>query len=102
MKFIKIDKKDWAAGLQWLSEAYRLIGPVKEEEFHNFKALGKGFPSKCHPLLLPPETVRFVNVTSELFKYPENSFVDVVWYATRYPFPFSNVVKTFPGFQFSQ
>jgi ferredoxin len=42
MKFIKIEKKNWAAGLEKASESFRLLGPVKEEEFHNFKALGKG------------------------------------------------------------
>ncbi len=39
MKFVKIDKKEWAAGLDRLSAAYRLFGPVKEGNFHEFKAL---------------------------------------------------------------
>lgn len=42
MKVMKIDKKDWAGGLGKLSGNYRLFGPVKEKEFHNFKALDKG------------------------------------------------------------
>jgi ferredoxin len=42
MKFIKIEKENWAAGLEKASESFSLLGPVKEEEFHNFKALGKG------------------------------------------------------------
>ncbi len=42
MKFIKIEKKDWGAGLQKSSETYRLFGPQKEEEFHNFRELEKG------------------------------------------------------------
>ncbi len=42
MNFIKIEKKDWAAGLERSSETYRLFGPVKEEEFHNLKELEKG------------------------------------------------------------
>jgi ferredoxin len=42
MKIIKIEKKDWASGLEKASESFKLIGPVKEEEFHNFKELGKG------------------------------------------------------------
>ena len=42
MKFIKIEKENWAAGLDKAAASYRLLGPVKEEAFHNFKALGKG------------------------------------------------------------
>ena len=42
MKFIKIDKNDWPAGLGKASESYRLFAPQKEEEFHNFKELAKG------------------------------------------------------------
>jgi len=39
MKIVQIDKKNWAGGLKKLSEAYRLFGPVKEDDFHNFKEL---------------------------------------------------------------
>jgi len=42
MKVIKIDKKDWSGGLGKASGAYRLFGPVKDKEFHNFKELDKG------------------------------------------------------------
>jgi ferredoxin len=42
MKIIKIEKKNWENRLANLSDAYRLFGPVKEAEFHNFKALAKG------------------------------------------------------------
>ena len=43
MKVIKIDKNDWASGLLNLSSAYRLFGPVKEDDnTHNFKELKKG------------------------------------------------------------
>ncbi|QTA92416.1 4Fe-4S dicluster domain-containing protein [Desulfonema magnum] len=42
MKVIKIDKKDWADGLAKLSGGYRLFGPVKDKEFHNFKELDNG------------------------------------------------------------
>ena len=42
MKIISISKKDWSNGLARLAESYRLFGPVKEEEFHNFKVLDKG------------------------------------------------------------
>ena len=42
MKVIQIDKEKWADGLNKAAESYRLFGPVKEEEFHNFKELAKG------------------------------------------------------------
>ncbi|OQY59257.1 MAG: 4Fe-4S ferredoxin [Desulfobacteraceae bacterium 4572_88] len=41
MKVIKIDKKDWAEGLGKLTGTYRLFGPVKDKESHDFKELGK-------------------------------------------------------------
>ncbi len=40
MKVIKIDKKDWADSLGKLSGPYRLFGPVRDKDFHNFKELG--------------------------------------------------------------
>lgn len=42
MEIIKIDKSQWAAGLDRAAKAYRMIGPVKEKEFHSFKALPAG------------------------------------------------------------
>ena len=42
MKIIKIDKSDWATGVEKIAQSYRLFGPVKEKEFHNFKELDKG------------------------------------------------------------
>lgn len=42
MKVIKIDKENWAVGLEKLHASYRLFGPVKEDNFHNFKELDKG------------------------------------------------------------
>ena len=42
MKFIKIEKENWAAGIEKASESFRLLGPVKEAEFHDFKPLAKG------------------------------------------------------------
>ena len=42
MRVIKIDKKDWAAGVDKLYGAYRLFGPVKQGAFHNFAQLEKG------------------------------------------------------------
>lgn len=42
MKVIKIDKKNWAEGLERLSRTYRLFGPLEQDGFHVFKALGDG------------------------------------------------------------
>ena len=42
MTLIKIDKKDWAKGLERASKTYGLIGPVKQDAFYLFKALGDG------------------------------------------------------------
>jgi sulfhydrogenase subunit beta (sulfur reductase) len=42
MKIIKIDKRQWASGLNQAATAYRLFGPVKEKEFHSFKPLTNG------------------------------------------------------------
>lgn len=39
MKVIKIDKTDWAKGIENLRDSYNLIGPVKEGKFYNFKGL---------------------------------------------------------------
>jgi hypothetical protein len=42
MTFVKIDKNAWEGGLARLAAAYRLFGPVKEGNFHEFKALEAG------------------------------------------------------------
>jgi len=42
MKVIKIDKNDWAEGLERSSRTFRLFGPAKQDELHIFKELGKG------------------------------------------------------------
>ena len=42
MKIIRIDKKNWAGGLEKLKGSYRLFGPVKDNNFHLFKELDKG------------------------------------------------------------
>jgi len=42
MKFIKIDKKDWGKGLKRSSKTYRLFGPLAQDGFYAFKALGDG------------------------------------------------------------
>lgn len=42
MKIVKINKDNWAKGLDSLSASYRLFGPCKEKDYHNFKELDKG------------------------------------------------------------
>ncbi len=39
MKVIKIDKTDWAEGLENLRDSYKLTGPAKGEKFYSFKEL---------------------------------------------------------------
>jgi ferredoxin len=42
MTLVKIEKKNWTEGLAAAAEAYRLIGPVREKDYHRFKVLDKG------------------------------------------------------------
>ena len=42
MKVVRIDKKNWAKGLENLNGSYRLFGPVKDDNFHSFKEFDKG------------------------------------------------------------
>jgi ferredoxin len=70
MKFIKIDKKDWPAGLDKANESYRLFGPQKEEEFHNFKELEKGVEPdlSCLNTRLSPKSLIYPQ-TETMFDY---------------------------------
>ena len=42
MKLVKIDKKQWAEGLDTLRKSFRLLGPVKEDTYYSFKELEEG------------------------------------------------------------
>ncbi len=42
MTLVTIDKKDWLKGLTAAAESYRLFGPVKEKDWHQFEELDKG------------------------------------------------------------
>jgi formate hydrogenlyase subunit 6/NADH:ubiquinone oxidoreductase subunit I len=42
MKIFKISKENWATGVEMLTDSYRIFGPVKESQFHNFKEINKG------------------------------------------------------------
>ena len=45
MKYIKIAKTDWDKGIERIKASYLTIGPVRDQEFYSFKALGK----EVHP-----------------------------------------------------
>jgi len=59
LKVIKIAKKEWAGGLERLSDSFLLIGPVKQDKFHYFKELEKGEPPDLNLLntRLSPKSV---------------------------------------------
>ncbi len=68
MKVIKIDKEKWAGGVESISSSYRIIGPVKENDSHDFKEIAKGnlpdldyVNSKLSPksALFPPSEAMF-------------------------------------------
>jgi sulfhydrogenase subunit beta (sulfur reductase) len=42
MTLVTIDKQHWTQGLTAAADHYRLFGPVKEKDYHQFKALDKG------------------------------------------------------------
>ena len=70
MKIVQIDKKSWAGGLKRLSETYRLFGPVKEGDFHNFKQLHQGqLPDlSCLNTRLSPKSIIYPQ-TEVMFEY---------------------------------
>ncbi len=70
MKIVQIDKENWADGLAKLSEAYRLFGPVKEDDFHNFKQLDQGqLPDlNCLNTRLSPKSIIYPQ-TEVMFEY---------------------------------
>ena len=70
MKIVKIEKEKWEDGLAGLSSAYRLFGPVKEAEFHNFKELGKGQAPDldCLNTRLSPKSIIYPQ-SETLFEY---------------------------------
>ena len=74
MKFVKIDKKQWAKGLDTLRKSFRLLGPVKEDTYYSFKELKQGeqpdfsFPnSRLSPkALLFPQSEAIVEYSLDL------------------------------------
>ncbi len=76
MKVLKIDKKDWAGGIQKAHKAYRLYGPVqvKDKGFSEFQALGPdampdmtATDTRLSPksIAFPPQEVMMVFTTDE-------------------------------------
>ena len=70
MKIVQINKENWADGLKKLSETYRLFGPVKEDDFHNFKLLEAGqLPDlSCLNTRLSPKSIIYPQ-TEVMFEY---------------------------------
>jgi ferredoxin len=64
MKFIKIDKKQWAKGLERSSKTYRLFGPAKKDAFYVYKALEDGE--------LPDLDVRNTRLSPRSVVYPQS------------------------------
>jgi len=70
MTFIKIDKASWTGGLDAARKQYRLFGPVKEGDFHNFKALADGQAPDldCRNTRMSPRSVVYPQ-SEVLFEY---------------------------------
>ena len=70
MKIVQIDKNNWEAGLENLTNSYRLFAPVKEAEFHNFKELAKGeLPDlNCLNTRLSPKSIIYPQ-SEAMFEY---------------------------------
>jgi sulfhydrogenase subunit beta (sulfur reductase) len=70
MKIVQIDKKNWEAGLKKAAGTYRLYGPVKEGDFHNFKQLHQGqLPDlSCLNTRLSPKSIIYPQ-TEVMFEY---------------------------------
>ena len=70
MKYIKIDKADWDKGIEKLKGSYLTFGPVKDEEFHNFKPLEKdALPDlNCLNTRLSPKTIVYPQ-SQTMFEY---------------------------------
>ena len=64
MKIIKIDKSQWTGGLDQAAKAYRLLGPVKEKDFHSFKPLANG--------LQPDLTCLNTRLSPKAIVYPQS------------------------------
>ena len=70
MKYIKIDKVDWERGMDKIKASYLTFGPVKDQEFHNFKVLNKeSYPDlRCLNTRLSPKSIIYPQ-SEILFEY---------------------------------
>ncbi len=77
MKIIQIDKEKWEDGLKKAADSYRLFGPVKEEEFHNFKELAKGQSPdlSCLNTRLSPKSIIYPQ-SEAMFEYSLDESVE--------------------------
>jgi len=70
MKIVRIDKKNWEKGLKKAAEGYRLFGPVKEKDFHNFEELNEvRLPDlNCSNTRLSPKSIIYPQ-SQVMFEY---------------------------------
>ncbi|PIE71949.1 MAG: 4Fe-4S ferredoxin [Deltaproteobacteria bacterium] len=89
MNVLKIDKNDWSAGVEKSRSDYRLVGPVKEKQYHKFMELGEGqlpdmaySESRLSPksIVFPQSEVMFTYITDmtkedhHILKRPEKAY----------------------------
>ncbi len=67
MKVIKFDKNIFAKGFERLQTSYRLFGPVKDDNFHNFKELDGGE--------LPDFTMLNTRLSPKSIVYPQSELM---------------------------
>ena len=70
MKCVKIDKADWGTGIEKLKASHVTIGPLKDQDFHNFNVLKKDkLPDlNCLNTRLSPKTVVYPQ-SQVMFEY---------------------------------
>ena len=69
MKFITIDKKNWAKGIEKSRETYRLFGPVKDKNGSFIRDLGKDIlpDMSCNDSVMSAKSVLFPQTEKILF-----------------------------------
>lgn len=78
MKFITIDKKDWAKGIEKSRKAYRLFGPVKDKNGFLIKSLENGMMPDMtyHDSVMSVKSVLFPQTEKMLFTTLDESQED--------------------------
>jgi ferredoxin len=70
MKIVQIEKTQWRDGIEKLKEGFRVFAPVKNNLFHDFKALDKGEEADfdCRNTRLSPKAIVYPQ-SEILFRY---------------------------------